>query len=658
MLKLVDWASPSSSNPTSDNMPNMPSTPENTKASNKLNKSNQNSLLKNSKSFQNQILEFETPNKQQSTTSPFSDSTYSTPQQSKNQPTFQLTELLDVDFGMPFNLFNQFNILHPYLSLYYLDYFNAINKMNTKLYCTTALMMSMMKGGASGMNAKSPSLSPLPAQSETSEGTNNNESGNFTMSSNTSTPPPLTLSSNSSSNISPNTSSQNHNVLLQSTPTQYGYTIGATNILFKQRLYEELDAFIDETEVDLKQNDQLKKQLQLTTADIRFVDYIIKNVNATRIKEQVRVVNANDAAAANTPTLLSFRKTVPAESNTTNQNLSSSIDDLTSSSWEGSDDWIRLNFKWYLYSMIGSMLKEDICNQIKLELDTILMHLNSNDAINDTSSSSSTISLSNEVIDIDDYIEKVNNNKINANNSDPDLVSSPNNHEAMETSQRNGSHKKINRRRKNSSGSLTSIASNYSSQYMSHMDYREDFNSAFLNEFKKTESFKEWYETNRAKLEISLFKYDKVTQQFNAQNSTSPTSPTTITPHDNSPANLNNRLQLLYSQLQELERMRLMHPFNGQISVNDIKLRFNLIFTSTESGRKINKAFVEGGKLMNSTGKAVNEAFSQAKVSFSSFFNNWSLASSSQSDNAPKSSFKRSSTSNSLSPNEKSTTKM
>ena len=45
---------------------------------------------------------------------------------------------------MPFNLFSEFNILHPYLSLYYLDYFTMINKMNTKLYCTTALMMSMM----------------------------------------------------------------------------------------------------------------------------------------------------------------------------------------------------------------------------------------------------------------------------------------------------------------------------------------------------------------------------------------------------------------------------------------------------------------------------------------------------------------------------------
>ena len=110
---------------------------------------------------------------------------------------------------------------------------------------------------------------------------------------------------------------------------------------------------------------------------------------------------------------------------------------------------------------------------------------------------------------------------------------------------------------------------------------------------------------------------------------------------DYSVANLNLRLQLLYAQLQELEKMRLMHPFNGQISVNDIKLRFNLIFTSTESGRKLNKAFIEGGKLMNNTGKAVNEALSQAKQSFSSFLNNWSLSSlgsssSSASNNSPQ----------------------
>ena len=153
----------------------------------------------------------------------------------------------------------------------------------------------------------------------------------------------------------------------QTQPTQFGYTIGATNILFKQRLYDELDAFVDETDIDLKQNEQLKKQLQLTTADIRFADYILKNVNASRSKEQVRISSSEhiQAVAKNggtTPTLLSFKKTTQvshdqsetstkmgatSSKSSKQEQLSASVDDLTSSSWEGSDDWIRLNFKWY-----------------------------------------------------------------------------------------------------------------------------------------------------------------------------------------------------------------------------------------------------------------------------------------------------------------------
>ena len=70
-------------------------------------------------------------------------------QHSYTEPRLQLEDLLQVDFGMPFNLFSEFNILHPYLSLYYLDYFTMINKMNTKLYCTTSLMLSMMNAAHS-----------------------------------------------------------------------------------------------------------------------------------------------------------------------------------------------------------------------------------------------------------------------------------------------------------------------------------------------------------------------------------------------------------------------------------------------------------------------------------------------------------------------------
>ena len=51
--------------------------------------------------------------------------------------------------------------------------------------------------------------------------------------------------------------------------------MGATNVLFRQRMYNELDALVDETDIDMKNNDELRKQLQLTTADLRFVDYIV-----------------------------------------------------------------------------------------------------------------------------------------------------------------------------------------------------------------------------------------------------------------------------------------------------------------------------------------------------------------------------------------------
>ena len=143
----------------------------------------------------------------------------------------------------------------------------------------------------------------------------------------------------------------------------------------------------------------------------------------------------------------------------------------------------------------------------------------------------------------------------------------------------------------------------------SHLSYREDFNSSFVSAFRQTESFKNWYETaGRARLEKSLFhKKDLISSEDVA-----------------SETNLNARIQLLLRQLKEVDQVRLIHPFNGQISVNDLKLRFNFLFTTTESGRKINKALAEGGKIVNTTGKAVGEAFSQAKSSFSSFLNSWS----------------------------------
>ncbi|CAF0935451.1 unnamed protein product [Brachionus calyciflorus] len=447
----------------------------------------------------------------------------------------QLTDLLEIEFGMPINIFNEFNILHPYLSLYYLDYFMTMNKMRTKLFCTTTLMMNMMKENRQ---------SRLIEDEETVEIEK----------------PTIPIKK-------------------PKEPTNVGYTIGATNVLFKQRLYDDLDAFIDDCEIDLKNNESLKKLLQLTTADLRFTDYLIKNVNSAKsLGEKLN----------NTPTLLSFKKTSsfsnfdPKDVNDTSSQ---------SSTWEGSDDWIRLNFKWYLYSLLGCIVKEDNCTWIKNDLENILVNIN-----NDLSSSSS--SLDNEVVDIDDYIEKVNTS---------------------------GTLSQEIRGRKNRKNSTSSASTISSSQYFyiiqnssQFSNYREDFNSNFVNELKKTCWFKKWLKSNKTSVEKNLLKFDNdrlAKQLIEAQN-------------------LNQKFQTLFQNLQEIETIRLSHPFNGQMSVSDIKLKFNFLFTTTESGRKINKALSEGSKLVNNTGKAVGDALSQAKSSFSSFLSSWSIGSNSTSSNS------------------------
>ena len=92
---------------------------------------------------------------------------------------------------------------------------------------------------------------------------------------------------------------------------------------------------------------------------------------------------------------------------------------------------------------------------------------------------------------------------------------------------------------------------------------------------------------------------------------------------------LNLRLHNIIKKLKHLETVRLGHPFNGQLGVNDLKLRVNFLFTGTDSGRKLNKALAEGSKIVNTTGKAVGDALSQAKSSFTSFLSSWSSASAS-----------------------------
>jgi len=46
------------------------------------------------------------------------------------------------------------------------------------------------------------------------------------------------------------------------------------------------------------------------------------------------------------------------------------------------------------------------------------------------------------------------------------------------------------------------------------------------------------------------------------------------------------------------------HPFNGQLSVTDMKLRLSHTMQNTEQGRKLNQAVTQTGKYVQQTGKA------------------------------------------------------
>ncbi|KAK5849765.1 hypothetical protein PBY51_014071 [Eleginops maclovinus] len=109
---------------------------------------------------------------------------------------------------------------------------------------------------------------------------------------------------------------QQHHLL--SDVTVRGFVAGATNILFRQQRH--LSDAIVEVEKALVQiqDPELRKTLDLTTADLRFADYLVKHVTENR-------------------------------------------DDvfLDGTGWEGGDEWIRAQFTLYLHSLLSSALQQD-----------------------------------------------------------------------------------------------------------------------------------------------------------------------------------------------------------------------------------------------------------------------------------------------------------
>ncbi|XP_051522919.1 late secretory pathway protein AVL9 homolog isoform X1 [Myxocyprinus asiaticus] len=97
-----------------------------------------------------------------------------------------------------------------------------------------------------------------------------------------------------------------------------GFVAGATNILFRQQRHLS-DAVVDVDEARIQIHDpELRKILYLSTADLRFADYLVKHV--TENKEDVF---------------------------------------LDGTGWEGGDEWIRAQFGLYVHSLLSSTLQQD-----------------------------------------------------------------------------------------------------------------------------------------------------------------------------------------------------------------------------------------------------------------------------------------------------------
>uniref|UniRef100_A0A674J1B8 UDENN domain-containing protein n=1 Tax=Terrapene triunguis TaxID=2587831 RepID=A0A674J1B8_9SAUR len=109
---------------------------------------------------------------------------------------------------------------------------------------------------------------------------------------------------------------QQHHLL--SDVTVRGFVAGATNILFRQQKHLS-DAIVEIEEALVQIHDpELRKILNLTTADLRFADYLVKHVTENR-------------------------------------------DDvfLDGTGWEGGDEWIRAQFGAYLHALLAAVLQPD-----------------------------------------------------------------------------------------------------------------------------------------------------------------------------------------------------------------------------------------------------------------------------------------------------------
>ncbi|XP_058796005.1 late secretory pathway protein AVL9 homolog isoform X2 [Phymastichus coffea] len=97
-----------------------------------------------------------------------------------------------------------------------------------------------------------------------------------------------------------------------------GYVVGATNVLFKQKK-QLIDVLIEAESARIEANDpELRRQLHLTTEDLRFADYVVRHVS------EPKKDNFFDGVG-----------------------------------WEGGDEWIRTQFRVYLLCLLRTSMQQD-----------------------------------------------------------------------------------------------------------------------------------------------------------------------------------------------------------------------------------------------------------------------------------------------------------
>jgi hypothetical protein len=85
-----------------------------------------------------------------------------------------------------------------------------------------------------------------------------------------------------------------------------------------------------EIQIDIR-DPELRRQLSLTTADLRFIDYIVKTVTGGNDDDTNTEHDGNE---------------LPRDT--------SIISFTDGTEWEGGDEWIRLQFRAYLLSLIAT----------------------------------------------------------------------------------------------------------------------------------------------------------------------------------------------------------------------------------------------------------------------------------------------------------------